>query len=114
MGSGQRCQNTEQRRKKKANVTPLFKKGKREEPRNYRPISLILIPGEVTEQIVETISRQMKDMEIIRSSQHCFTMGKSRLINLIAFYSEMTGLEKERATLNIGYLHFSKAFDSLP
>ncbi|KAK4826589.1 hypothetical protein QYF61_010351 [Mycteria americana] len=51
---------------RKANVTPIFKKGKREDQGNYRPFSLISVPGEVTKQI----SRQMKHKKIIRSSQH--------------------------------------------
>lgn len=51
-------------------ATPFFKKDKREDLGNYRPVSLILIPDDVTEQILETISRHMKDREIIISSQH--------------------------------------------
>ncbi|KAJ7420713.1 hypothetical protein BTVI_20651 [Pitangus sulphuratus] len=48
---------------RKANVTPIFKKGKMEEPGNYGPAS---VPGEMTEQILETISRHIKDRTGIR------------------------------------------------
>ncbi|KFV78878.1 hypothetical protein N308_07568, partial [Struthio camelus australis] len=37
---------------KKANVTPVFKKSKEEEPGNYRPVSLTSIPGKVMEQLI--------------------------------------------------------------
>lgn len=36
---------------KLANVTPIFKKGKKEEPRHYKPVSLTSVPGRVMEKI---------------------------------------------------------------
>ncbi|KAJ7428081.1 rna-directed dna polymerase from mobile element jockey-like [Willisornis vidua] len=37
---------------RKANVTPIFKKGKREDPGNYQLVSLISISRKVTEQVL--------------------------------------------------------------
>ena len=37
---------------KRANVVPIFKKGRKMDPANYRPISLTSIPGKVLEKII--------------------------------------------------------------
>ncbi|KAJ7412657.1 rna-directed dna polymerase from mobile element jockey-like [Pitangus sulphuratus] len=63
--------------------------------------------------MVETISRHMKDKEIIRISQHGFTKGKSCLTNLMNFSDEMTGLVDEGRAVDIDYLDWSKAFDTV-
>ena len=99
---------------RKEKVTPLFKKGKKEDPGNYRLVSLTLIPGKVTEQLIlETISRHMNNKKIIRSSQQGFTKGKSCMTNLINFYDEMTVLVDEGRAVDIVYMGFRKALDTV-
>ncbi|KAK4816784.1 hypothetical protein QYF61_022896 [Mycteria americana] len=63
--------------------------------------------------ILDTISRYIKDKKIIKSSQHSFTEGKSRLTNLINFCDEGTGLVDDWRAVDIVYLAFSKAFDTV-
>ncbi|PKU41649.1 rna-directed dna polymerase from mobile element jockey- hypothetical protein [Limosa lapponica baueri] len=100
--------------RRKANVIPVFKKGKKEDPGNYRPVSLASIPGNVMEWLIlGAISKHMEETKAIRSNQHGFTKGKSCQTNLIAFYDGMTGWIDERRAVDVVYLDFSKAFDTV-
>ncbi|KGL77461.1 hypothetical protein N309_08877, partial [Tinamus guttatus] len=51
---------------KKANATPVFKKGKKEDPANYRPVSLTSVPGKVMEQLMlALVSGHMEDKKVL-------------------------------------------------
>jgi len=63
--------------------------------------------------IPEVIIKQVEEKKVIKSSQHGFTNGKSCLPNLIAFYDCVTGWVDEGRAVDVVYLDFSKAFDTV-
>ncbi|CAM5178580.1 unnamed protein product [Eretmochelys imbricata] len=97
---------------KKANIASMFLKGKKENLENYRPFSLISVPGKIMEQVLkESILKHLEERKVIRNSQHGFTKGKSCFTNLIAFYDEITDSVDMGKVVDVIYLDFSKAFD---
>ncbi|KFV98879.1 hypothetical protein N326_12673, partial [Eurypyga helias] len=49
-----------------ANVVPVYRKGQKEDPGSYRPVSLALLPGKVMEQIIlSAITQHMQDNQVI-------------------------------------------------
>ena len=96
-----------------ANVTSTFKKGKKEDPGNYRPVSLTSNPGQLIEQLVlDALSKQLEE-KVTRSRQHGFTKQKSCLTNLVTFYDVITGWVDEGRAVDVVYLDVSKACDTI-
>ncbi|KAJ7414616.1 RNA-directed DNA polymerase from mobile element jockey-like protein [Willisornis vidua] len=99
---------------KRANVTPIHKKGCKEDLGSYRPVSLTLVPGKVMEQIIlSAITQHIQDGQGLRPSQHGFRKGRSCLTNLISFYDQVTHLVDEKKAVDVVYLDLSKAFDTV-
>ena len=74
---------------KLANVTPIFKKGSKSVPGNYRPVSLTCVICKVMASLVkDAIVEHLAKNSLIRSSQHGFTAGRSCLTNLLEYMEE--------------------------
>jgi hypothetical protein len=97
---------------KVANVSPIFKKGKKDDPGNYRPVSLTSVISKIFESLMrDSIMGFLKD---ILSSQHGFTPKKSCLTNLIEFSDFVSNNLDNNEPVNVIYLDFRKAFDTVP
>lgn len=100
---------------KDADVVPLHKKGSRSKCENYRPVSLTSILCKLFESVLkEAVTNHLRKNNLINESQHGFTEGKSCLTNLLEFFEFVTKELDESKDVDVIYLDFSKAFDSVP
>ena len=98
-----------------ANVTPIFKKGSKSTPGNYRPVSLTCVLCKVMESLIrDGIVDHLERHILLRSSQHGFMSGKSTLTNLLEYLEDLTKLIDQGHSVDIVYLDFAKAFDKVP
>ncbi|KAJ7417548.1 hypothetical protein WISP_64114 [Willisornis vidua] len=89
----------------------LYQKDKKESPRNYRPISLASVPGEIMEKILRGTEKTAQDNAVIGHCQHDFMRRKSCLLNLISFYDRI--FSKFGYVLKIVMFNKSNKFQAL-
>ncbi|CAJ0930371.1 unnamed protein product [Ranitomeya imitator] len=98
-----------------ANVVPIFKKGSKSEPGNYRPVSLTSIVGKIFEGFLrDVILDYLNENNCLTPYQHGFMRNRSCQTNLISFYEEVSYRLDHGESLDVVYLDFSKAFDTVP
>ena len=100
---------------KTALVTPVFKKGKRAEPANYRPVSLTSIICKINEHIIvsETLSHLERE-NILVDYQHGFRRRRSCETQLLITSHDLASILNRRSQADVAVLDFAKAFDKVP
>lgn len=100
---------------KDARVTPLFKKGQKSDPGNYRPVSLTSIVCKCLEKIVRTsILDHLDRNSLISNAQFGFRSGRSCILQLIDVMEDWSEYIENDESWDTIYLDFAKAFDSVP
>ena len=100
---------------KRAVVTPIYKKGDKSLPKNYRPISLTCISWKVMQHIVlSSMSKYFSNNDVIIPHRHGFHKGFSTLTQLITVLDDWFSSLDRRTITSVLLLDFAKAFDSVP
>ena len=98
-----------------AEVTAIFKKGSKKLPSNYRPVSLTSIVCKVLESIIkDQIQNYIEVNNLFSPSQHGFRSHRSCVTQLIEVMNDLTSYDENKDDIDIIYMDFSKAFDTVP
>ena len=95
-------------------VTPVFKKGSRGSPENYRPIALTSHIIKVFERVMrKRLVDHLEDNNLLCNNQHGFRQGRSCLTQLLAHFDDILCNSLEGADTDAIYLDLAKAFDKV-
>ncbi|XP_065658167.1 uncharacterized protein LOC136082677 [Hydra vulgaris] len=98
-----------------ANVTPLYKKGCKTDPANYRPVSLTSGTCKILEKIVrDKITKHLFHNNLITTCQHGFVTNKSSITNLLETMDFITFAKSNKKSTDVIFLDYAKAFDKVP
>ena len=99
---------------KSANVTPLFKKEDETDKQNYRPISLLCVPGKLMEtNVCSTISTHITENQLSNCRQWAYKKGHSTELLLAKMTEDWRKALDKNQVVGIVFVDFRKAFDSI-
>ena len=98
-----------------AHIVPVFKKGERHQPSNYRTVSLTSVVSKIMEHIIHSsIMRFYDNHKILHDCQHGFRSKRSCETQLIGTLQSIVSKMKGKSQVDVIQLDFSKAFDKIP
>ena len=100
---------------KMAEVIPLFKKGCKSTPGNYRPVSLTSVVCKIFEGFVrDSLYNHFVENNLLSINQFGFCKGRSCVTQLLVTINEWFSSLDDNIPVDAIYLDFQKAFDSVP
>ena len=100
---------------KEANIVPIYKKGKKSDPNNYRPVSLTSTVSKIMETILrDEIVSHLEGNNLISPDQHGFRSGRSCITQLMESIHDWVDSLERKQPVDVVYLDYKKAFDSIP
>ena len=98
-----------------AEVKPIFKKGCKNSPGNYRPVSLTSIACKVLESFVrDYLYKHLINNELLSVEQFGFCSKRSTVTQLIVTLNDWMINLDNKIPVDAVYLDFAKAFDTVP
>ena len=99
---------------KEAEVRPIFKKGSKSSPGNYRPVSLTSVVCKVFEGFVnDALCIHLSENNLLSNEQFGFCRGRSCVTQLVSTIKDWMESLDGRTPVDAIYLDFRKAFDTV-
>ena len=99
---------------KKAEVKPIFKKGDKSSPGNYRPVSLTSIVCKIFEGFVrEALNNHFMENDLLSKDQFGFTKARSCVSQLLVTINDWINSIDNDEPVDCIYLDLRKAFDTV-
>ena len=96
-------------------VIPIFKKGNKRLPGNYRPVSLTSVPFKVLESLIsDKLMGHLTSTGQLSMDQHGFRARRSCTTQLLEALEDWTKILENGDPIDVVYRDFRKAFDSVP
>lgn len=100
---------------KVSKVVPVFKKGDKSLPQNYRPISIVPVFSKVLESLMHLqLSSYFNHHNLISNCQFGFRAGRSTTSAVVEIVDHTLQSFENHETVALALLDLSKAFDSVP
>lgn len=100
---------------KLAEVVPIYKKGGKDDPGNYRPVSLTSVPCKILESIIRNqLMSHLQAESLLADAQHGFRPGRSCATQLLLAMEEWTSMIENGEPVDVLYLDLAKAFNTVP
>ena len=95
-------------------ISSIYKKGKRSDPGNYRPVSLTSVISKIMESIVrDAVVDHLVQNNVLNDGQHGFVPGRDCLTQLLLCLEDWTNMIENGFAFDVIYTDFAKAFDSV-
>ena len=99
---------------KSQSIVPIFKKGNKTDPANYRPVSLTSHLIKLFERILrKDLVKFIEENNILTKQQHGFRQCRNCLTQLLYHIDNILNIIGSDANADVVYLDFSKAFDKV-
>ncbi|KAL5262155.1 hypothetical protein ACHWQZ_G007751 [Mnemiopsis leidyi] len=95
-------------------ITPVYKKGNKTDPANYRPISLTSHVIKIFERVIrKNLVEYLEINNLFSSKQHGFRKGRSCLTQLLQHMDYLLENFLDNSETDVIYLDYAKAFDKV-